>query len=76
MRLHELFEGKVKNAAIDADYNRIHAKPITPEFGIMISGKIWNKGGKPVSFKTRELANKAVYTLALRKNITCQVVPL
>ena len=45
MRLIELIEGKVKNAAIDAEYDSAHSRKIA-EFGIIINGKLWKRDGQ------------------------------
>jgi len=46
MKLQELFEGKVKNLAIDREYNKQHSPASTlhvqqTKYDVTINGKVW-----------------------------------
>ncbi len=46
MKLQELFEGKVKNLAIDREYNKQHSPASTlpvqqMKYDVTINGKVW-----------------------------------
>lgn len=76
MRLSELFEGRVKNAALDAAFKRTPAPVEVQKFGILINGKLWKKDGKTVIFNNESTAKKSANSITLRRDITTQVVPL
>lgn len=73
MKLTDLHEGKVKNAAIDREFDRSQ-KPAS--FGVLINGKLWKREGKAVPFTDRAAALKAADKITATKNITTQVVQL
>ena len=76
MRLRDLFEGRVKNLAIDAEFDRLNKKPSPQQFKVMVNGRVWLRDGKPVTFNSHSSATKAADTISSRKNITTQVLPL
>lgn len=73
MKLHELFEGRVKQLAYDLEYDRATARK-PAEFNVMINGKIWRRNGVAVPFKDYAAALRAANKITADRNITTQVV--
>ncbi len=73
MKLIELTEGRVKNAAIDAEFDKSQQRILG--WNVLINGKLWVKDGKPVFFKERDSANRAVTAIAQGRGRAAQVVP-
>lgn len=67
MKLIELFEGKVKNAAIDKAFD-VAQRPI--EYMVMINGKRWK------SFPDMATARRIADKITAERNITTQVLPI
>lgn len=73
MKIKEITEGKVKNAAIVGEYDKLYS-PTT--YCILINGKVWKKDGKPVSFNNHSSASRAADKITATRNITTQVILL
>ncbi len=72
MKLDEICEGRVKNAAIDAEYDTTMAMPA---YAVMVNSKVWKKDGIPVKFATKSSAIRAINTIAAKHGKIAQVIP-
>jgi hypothetical protein len=75
MNLKEITEGRLKNSAIDAEFDKQHSTT-KAKFAVMVNGKIWKRNGTTVEFRDYSAARNAADKITASKNITTQVVPI
>ncbi len=83
MKLSELTEGRVKNAAIDAEFDKQNApysppiKKLQGDYYVTINGRPWMKSGEIVSFPNEQRALNAANSIhRSRPRLAVSVLPL